>query len=237
MYNVVMGQIYRSSLFLFIYNAFKALWGFVTGTSEIYRICDAVVANKGLESVRIPADVDILQLSIAETKKISIDAETLYRLGISHLNIDLCILFSKKLEDFRRPFESWYTQFDISPLEYIEPGSGKKFENLIQLLMKEKRFPKVQNVLTAQSLVLRAAMTKVYGTFQLLNELNVRAATRYDINTATNEKILLEVIVIFYRFGIYWFLKKDWLVVFHYNGKKLDFKERIHQQTLGPWVC
>ncbi|KAI8893519.1 ELMO/CED-12 family-domain-containing protein [Globomyces pollinis-pini] len=130
--------------------------------------------------------MDKTEVAIINGKKIKIDPETLFRL-------DQCILYSSKLEEFRRPFESWFAQFDLDPNEQLEPGTGVKFEELYHLLLKLKKFPQVPNEISPQAIVLRAGLTQVFSTFQLLHELNKRAASRYDITVPANEKKLYDI--------------------------------------------
>ncbi len=111
-------------------------------------------------------------------------------------------------DDFRRPFESWLLHLEDTSDAYMEPGTGCRFEEIYQLLLRIKKFKKYTATsgsfpLTPQTVVLRAALTEIVSTFHLLHELNRRASTRYDITIPTNEKKLLEVVtfVFLLRFG------------------------------------
>jgi hypothetical protein len=181
-----MQQIYQNGWFLFVYNSFKAIWGWFTGTTELYRICDAVVSSLSVTEVEIPESVDIRLFAHKQGQNLQLNAETLYRM-------DQCILHSEKLDEFRRVFEAWYSQFEVDPNVYIEPGTGTKFEDLYQTLLRIKKFPRRAGYISPQALVLRAGMTEVFASFQLLHELNARAATRYDSTVASNERKLKEV--------------------------------------------
>ncbi|KAJ3311850.1 hypothetical protein HDV04_003590 [Boothiomyces sp. JEL0838] len=174
-----MQQIYQSAIFTFIYNTAKLIYGYITGTTEIYRICDSVVRINNIQ----PLKYQDLNEIINEQKRIILSPEELYRL-------DQCILHSSKLDDFRRPFESWFSQVEIEPNDIVEPGHGTKFEELFQLLAKIKKFQKKEGEISPQMLVLRQGMTEIFTTFQLLHELNARAGTRYDITVPANEKKL-----------------------------------------------
>jgi hypothetical protein len=181
-----MQQIYQNSVFLFLYQSFKTIWGFFTGTTELYRICDALISIHRNEAIEIPSDVDIKLFAHKHCRKISLDAESLFR-------IEQCILHSQKLDSFRRPFESWFTQFEQDPNDYVEPGTGQKFEKLYQLLLELKKFPVTRGKISPQAMILRSGLIDIYTTFQLLHELNARAATRYDCTVTANEKKLKEL--------------------------------------------
>jgi hypothetical protein len=126
------------------------------------------------------------KLMFVESKKIILDHETLYRM-------DLCILYSSKLDDFRQNFESWFSLFEVDPDAYIEPGTGEKFEKLFDLLQRMKKFPPKADAIPAETLVLRSGITTIFKTFQLVHELNSRAAMRYDINVSSNEMKLTQI--------------------------------------------
>jgi hypothetical protein len=181
-----MQQIYQNSLFLYVYNTFKSVWGWMTGTTELYRICDAVVCSIQIKPIELPENVDRKMYVHKLAIPIQLDAETLFR-------IDQCILHSEKLDEFRRVFEAWYSQFEVDPHVYIEPGTGSKFEELYQMMIQIKKFPRVGSFVSPQALVLRSGMTQVFASFQLLHELNARAAARYDSTVALNERKLKEI--------------------------------------------
>ena len=119
-------------------------------------------------------------------KETRLDAETLYRM-------DLCILHSTELDDFRNKFESWYSLFDRDPMIYVEPGQGQKFRQLFQEIAAIKHFQLTPTTITKQSIVLFSGLTQVFATMQLLHELNSRASTRYDVNLVQNEEKLMEL--------------------------------------------
>ena len=75
----------------------------------------------------------------------------------------------------------------------MEPGTGPRFEELFTLICKLKKFRSIPGIIPPQIIVLRAGLTEIVSTYHLLHELNKRAATRYEMNVASNEKKLLEV--------------------------------------------
>lgn len=79
-----------------------------------------------------------------ESRKIALHPEELYRLGYRAINPDLTLLYSSSLsDDFRRPFESWTLHLEETSDAYIELGTGEKFEEICELLMKVKKFPPI----------------------------------------------------------------------------------------------
>jgi hypothetical protein len=78
----VMQKIYESYILSWFYHQLKALYGFLTGTTELYRICDAVVQELELKQVVIPSGLSAGDCSLQECRKLTLDPQVLYRMGI-----------------------------------------------------------------------------------------------------------------------------------------------------------
>lgn len=169
---MILSQIYNVSFLGLLYHYAKALYGYITGTSELYRICDAFVVSNNLTPTRYSGDHKTA--TMIECRKLQLDPEILFRL-------DLCVLYSSKLDnDFRRPFESWYLHLEENSDAYLEAGTGDRFEEIFEFLLQIKKFPIPKNgVIAPQVLVLRSGLTEIVSTFHLLHELNKRASSRY----------------------------------------------------------
>jgi hypothetical protein len=76
-----MQYIYDSSFFTFIYHYLKSFWGFITQTSELYRICDAVVAAEKLKDSLVPENRSESTWGMLESRKISLEPEVILRMG------------------------------------------------------------------------------------------------------------------------------------------------------------
>ncbi len=66
---------------MWLYHHFKAVYGFFTGTTELYRICDAVVRTNKLENIVFPVGAKEEEVTLLESRKLSLDPEVLYRMG------------------------------------------------------------------------------------------------------------------------------------------------------------
>jgi hypothetical protein len=170
--NMILQQIYNVSFLGLVYHYLKSVYGFLTGTSELFRICDAFVTSNELGPTAFTGNHKTA--TMIECRKLQLDPEILFRL-------DLCVLYSSRLDDdFRKPFESWYLHLEENSDAYLEAGTGDRFEEIFEFLLQIKKFPFPKDgVIAPQVLVLRAGLTEIVSTFHLLHELNKRASSRY----------------------------------------------------------
>ena len=207
--NLIIIQIYSFRIVKYFYSVLKGVYSLLTNTSELSRICyrkakelkiqdqiveitepinngDVIESPNSTNDEKDPQFEEFFKVLCKLSKDTRLDAETLYRM-------DLCILHSTELDDFRYKFESWYTLFDRDPMIYVEPGQGQKFKQLFKELAILKHFPIKPTIVEKELVVLHSGLSEIFATMQLLHELNSRASTRYDVNQLQNEEKLMEL--------------------------------------------
>ncbi|TPX37990.1 hypothetical protein SmJEL517_g00234 [Synchytrium microbalum] len=192
----IISQIYGIYFLLRIHKLAKAFYRIATGTSEIYRLIDVAIANGEART-----ETSIPQSSGASTPTSSNDtssATTLIPSDDGHslhvmnsaigrplgvvspkviFRIDRAILFSNKLEMERRQLELKDGRWDLA----------------VKGIMEKKLFPDRSNLFTPHATVLRIVVNNIGATYNLLHDLNARAATKYESNMKSSERKLLEL--------------------------------------------
>lgn len=80
--NLIMQYIYDIPIFMWSYHYLKSLYGFITNTTELYRICDAVVSESSLKESKIPENILENDWIMAEARKLELSCQVLYRMGM-----------------------------------------------------------------------------------------------------------------------------------------------------------
>ncbi|KAF7727272.1 ELMO domain-containing protein 2 [Apophysomyces ossiformis] len=166
---LVLNKIYQSPLLLSVYKVYKLVVHLTSGTTEIYRVCQAAAKNLGQSYSDKEEDRPLLE-NWAE----NISEDVVYR-------IDRSILYSKHLTLERRELES----------------SNCRIDDLIQAIITKKRFRcgsnrKNQNTSIAAK-VLRVCLVRIAETYRLACEINERAHTKYDSTNPLHEQKLLKL--------------------------------------------
>ncbi|KAG0173260.1 ELMO domain-containing protein 2 [Apophysomyces sp. BC1034] len=161
---LVLNKIYQSPLFLSFYKVYKLVIRLTTGTTEIYRVCQA--AARQLEQTHPNKEEDNRPLLDNWAERIPEDV--VYR-------IDRSILYSKQLTLERRELES----------------STCRIDELIRVIITKKRFPGASNSPAVQ--VLRICLVRITETYRLTREINERAHTKYDSTNPLHEQKLLKL--------------------------------------------
>ncbi|KND03669.1 uncharacterized protein SPPG_01140 [Spizellomyces punctatus DAOM BR117] len=183
---VVMTQIYQSSFLFWIYKIFKSCYRLLTGTSELYRICDGAV--QAAESARSKEETELQTLEAKEgdekaeksgrkVKFVNSKSLSAYVGPAAVYRIDRALLYSTTLTEVRRQLESPYSTLE-------EPFA---------IILVKKGFPGNGNPKTPQALILRQCITIIMSSYKLVHELNARAATKYDPTNRSHERKLLEL--------------------------------------------
>ncbi|KAJ3414145.1 hypothetical protein HDV05_007007 [Chytridiales sp. JEL 0842] len=187
----ILSQVYRSVRYLlfststkfkwpfllFIYKLWKCLHHLFSGTSELFRICDAAVAaERGMNKKGIVSEITDTELKPVGS---SVQASSGVRETPPGLvyRIDRSLLYSSKLIMERKQLES-----KECPLN-----------ETINSILHRKSFNKLGGLNSPQSLILRSCVTTIASSYKLMHDLNARAATKYDTSNKAHERKLLEL--------------------------------------------
>ncbi|KAJ3190019.1 hypothetical protein HDU85_000310 [Gaertneriomyces sp. JEL0708] len=197
---LVLTQIYQSPILSWFYKLFKWIYRQLTGTSELYRICDQAVkasqqrALEGaaygheLRELASQRSADSGAAAAAAAKGLVTDKDA----GAKELEsfkqmanaraalvfrIDRCLLYSTSLTEVRRLLEARDSHLD-------EP---------LGIVLNKKGFPSGGAPDTPQALLLRQCMSTIISSHRLVHDLNARAATKYDPTNTLHEEKLLEL--------------------------------------------
>ncbi|KAI9106263.1 ELMO/CED-12 family-domain-containing protein [Phlyctochytrium arcticum] len=198
---VVLTRIYQSTWLLWVYKVFKSLYRLITGTTELYRICDRAVHDIAGRKDRSEVELDLLTgtsecdssegSSITNSKVGTTgkrrggnsgqvvekdELEGFVNPGLIY-RIDRALLYSTKLTEVRRRLESRDGTLD-------EP---------LAIILQKKRFPENGSPTTQQAHVLRYCMNIIMSSYKLVHVLNVRAANKFDPTNRSHERKLREL--------------------------------------------
>ncbi|KAJ8325805.1 hypothetical protein BDV3_000958 [Batrachochytrium dendrobatidis] len=172
--NFILDQIYSFTCFLFLYKLYKRCVRFITGTTELHRICDCIVRSQRLDHVIhvSPDSEESVSIAFANTavQHVHVLPELLHR-------VEHCIMYSSKLLLARRDLEA----------------RQASLERPLSKMLELKMFPHNASISTPQAIVLRACMEKMLKSYLLMHFLNERAATRFTALNPLHEKKLLEI--------------------------------------------
>ncbi|KAJ1548982.1 hypothetical protein HK405_011834 [Cladochytrium tenue] len=179
----------ENQAFLFaLYKLWKWFHHALTGTSELFRICDGAVARaNGLHSIglvtavtrnttRGEEEVELYEnkqldgsVSGSEEMEPTDEAALVFR-------IDRCLMYSSKLLVERRQLEAKDSNVDAA----------------VASILRKKGFPENGSPSTPQAIVLRRCAWTIAASYKLMHDLNARAATKYDSSNKTHERKLLD---------------------------------------------
>ncbi|CAG8679864.1 1329_t:CDS:2, partial [Racocetra persica] len=152
-----------------------------TSTTELFRICASAADEAGLT-----ADWYQSEPTEEETDSIDSDRSPLLNrelLRDAHVSVDSVysvdrsILYSSKLVMERRALESLECDLD----------------EITQTILYKKNFPENGSIKTPSAIVLHYCLTQIRASYNLANEINDRATTKFDSNNKLHEKKLLEL--------------------------------------------
>ncbi|TPX68507.1 hypothetical protein SpCBS45565_g03074 [Spizellomyces sp. 'palustris'] len=201
-----MTQIYQSSFLFWIYKIFKSCYRLLTGTSELYRICDGAV--RAAESARSQEETELHTLEAKESDKTAeksgrkvtfVNSKSLsaYVGPAAVYRIDRALLYSTTLTEVRRRLESPYSTleepFAIILVKKGFPGNGNPKTQPASVdppSMHHYHHVLVQT--GSRGIVLKRHRR---GSWELKSpiQLNARAATKYDPTNRSHERKLLEL--------------------------------------------
>ncbi|KAK6099721.1 hypothetical protein MT418_001110 [Batrachochytrium dendrobatidis] len=172
--NFILDQIYSFTCFLFLYKLYKRCVRFITGTTELHRICDCIVRSQRLDHVIhvSPDSEESVSIAFANTavQHVHVLPELLHR-------VEHCIMYSSKLLLARRDLEA----------------RQASLERPLSKMLELKMFPHNASISTPQAIVLRACMEKMLKSYLLMHFLNERAATRFTALNPLHEKNYLKI--------------------------------------------
>ncbi|KAI9352649.1 ELMO/CED-12 family-domain-containing protein [Obelidium mucronatum] len=160
----VLSFVYSSTLLRFAYTKLKFVHRFLTSTSELLRICSVFEQRANAK--------DTWLLGVDEK---SDESHTVNANPTLVFRIDQSLLHSTQLILERRTLEANNT-------------SPEYFNSCLDRIMAKKLF--TPN--TPQARLLRESLATISSTFQLMHELNARAAVKYDRENKQHERKLLE---------------------------------------------
>ncbi|KAI9366073.1 ELMO/CED-12 family-domain-containing protein [Zopfochytrium polystomum] len=190
---------YRSAFLLAVYRLWKWFHHLVSGTSELFRVCDAAVARqRGLYRIGIVEAMSRDEKRVAESVVLSEKNAPRVQNGSTANNnsaatgptplppvremaalvfrIDRCLLYSSKILVEHRQLEAKESNVDEA----------------VASILRKKGFPENGSPSTPQALIFRACANTIASSHKLMHELNARAATKYDSTNKLHERKLLD---------------------------------------------
>ncbi|KAJ3091376.1 ELMO domain-containing protein 2 [Quaeritorhiza haematococci] len=216
---LVLNLIYQYEYLLWLYKIFKAVYRFLTQTSELYRICDGVAAqlyntqqeqqqksfskSSGETAVQstsaggggISEETELKQLKKSANEPLQVEGVQDAMGGVLSSDSTIARLKDDGVAPLliyridRCLLYSTKLKFERRQLEAKEGDLSEPFA----LILKKKLFPENGNPSTPHAIILRQCLSTISATYKLVHELNARAATKYDSTNKLHEKKLLEL--------------------------------------------
>ncbi|KAJ3159567.1 ELMO domain-containing protein 1 [Geranomyces michiganensis] len=148
---------------LALLKAFKAVVRYLTGTSELFRLCDRVLEDRRRGRLRIEGN-SLTGRASAEPSSRALRSLAPAAAGDLVERIDRCLAHSTKLKIERKAMESGTLDVDST----------------VRQILVVKLFPKGGDPRTPHAQLLRECVDRIVETSRLINQLDARAATRFD---------------------------------------------------------
>ncbi|KAJ3180475.1 hypothetical protein HDU87_001984 [Geranomyces variabilis] len=149
---------------LALLKAVKAVVRYLTGTTELFRLCDRVLEDRRRGRLRIEGVAGPSGRSSGEPTSRVVGSLAPPAEGDLVERIDRCLAYSTKLTSERKAMDSGTLDVD----------------SVVQGILVAKMFPKAGDPNTPQAKLFRECVDRIVETSQLINQLTARAATKFE---------------------------------------------------------